>query len=343
MSITTTSTTTQKLETPFTTAALGTDVPFWRSYIAGRPTPTEDFFALINAYHSSKKLTSFSVAHDVGTGPGNIAQRLAPYFNHVVGSDVNDSALAAAPAIVPKEYLPRMTFVKSPAEGLAAPGVIPGDVGVGQTDLITVSECIPLLDTSAALSAFHTLLRPGGTLAIYFYGRPIFADGTDENKKKCDEMYDAIATRICQFNLPMKGTPGFPFHARGVEALESWLDNIAIPSSQWAGVERYKWNYDHPLLFNSHAGFDFEFGRVDRRGEGEKTIEVMDRGFWAEEWGIDNLREYLESVYPNIRRKAGEGWAEVETMLKELETVMGGEGAKRKVSFTVALILATRK
>ncbi|KAF2201581.1 S-adenosyl-L-methionine-dependent methyltransferase [Delitschia confertaspora ATCC 74209] len=333
---TTATTTKQKVETPFTSAALGTDVGFWRAYVAGRPTPTEDFFRLINEYHKSHGNPQFRVAHDVGTGPGNIAERLAPYYEHVVGSDVNESALAAAPSLVPFQYLNRMTFVKSPAEGLAS-GVVPSEVGVGKTDLITVSECIPLLDTQKALEAFHALLKPGGTLAIYFYGRPVFTDG---DAKMCDEIYDKIATRICQFNLPMKDTPGFPFHLRGVEALESWLDNIPIPAEQWTGVQRHKWNYHHPLLFNSHDGFDFEFSRVDRRGEGEKTIEMIDNSFWAEEWDVGQARTYLESVYPNIRMKAGEKWTEVEEMLKELNQAMGGE--RRKVTFTVSLILATK-
>lgn len=333
------SSTSQKFETPFTTAALNSDVAFWRSYIAARPTPTEDFFHLINAYHTGHGDPRTGVAHDVGTGPGNIAARLAQYFDRVVGSDVNENALAAAPALVPVEHLKRMTFVKSPAEELAS-GATPEEVGRGKTDLVVVSECMPLLDAPKALQAFHTLLRPGGTLAIYFYGRPVFADG---DVAACDAIYERIATRICTFLLPFKGTPGFPFHARGAEALVSYLDNIALPSEQWEGVERLKWNCDHPLLFNGKEGYDFEFAPVDRRGEGETSREVIDREFWAEEWDVERVKAYLGSVYPNYREKAGERYSEVEGMLEELRAAMGGGEARRRVSFPVVLILATRK
>ncbi|KAF2245591.1 S-adenosyl-L-methionine-dependent methyltransferase [Trematosphaeria pertusa] len=330
---------TQDLETPFTTGAIGTDVPFWRSYIAGRPSPTEDFFELINDYHTKHGDPNTGVAHDVGTGPGNIAERLAKYFDHVVGSDVNDAALAAAPAIVSKEHLQRMTFVKSPAEGLAA-APIPEDVGKGKTDLVVVSECMPLLDAPKALEAFHTLLRPGGTVAIYFYARPIF---TGDDADKLNAIYDKIATRICTFLLPFKGTPGFPFHARGAEAMGSWLDNIEFPASHWSNVQRHKWNNDIPLLFNSKEGYDFEIERVDRTGPEDVKKEVIDRGFWAEEWDAERVAGYLASVYPNYRKKAGERYSEIEQMVEELREAMGGSGATRTVSFPVVLILATSK
>lgn len=273
----------------------------------------------------------------MGTGPGNIAGRLARYFNHVVGSDVNEQVLDAAPYILPAELLNRMTFVKSPAEALAQK--TPAQVGgQGTTDLITVSECMPLLDAPLALKAFNTLLRPGGTLGIYFYGPAVFADGDVD---KCNAAYNKVATQICTFNQPMKGTPGFPFHLRGAETLISEMDNIPIPTDEWESVERYKWNTDYPLIFNSKEGFDFDFSPVDRRAKGEVTKEVVDRNFWGAEWSIDNVKSYLDSVYPNYRDKAGEQYAKVEAMLEELRLAMWGE--KRKVTFPVVLILATKK
>lgn len=326
------------METPFTSAVRDTDVAFWQSYIAGRPSPTEDFFELINEYHSQHGDATTGVAHDVGTGPGNIAQRLAKYYSHVVGSDVNEAALAAAPAIVPQDYLPRMTFVKSPAEDLTKAN-IPAEVGKGKTDLITVSECMPLLDAPKSLDAFHAMLRTGGTLAIYFYGRPIF---TGSDADKLNTLYDKVATRICKFLLPFKGTPGFPFHQRGAEGLGSWLDNIGMPASQWSNVQRLKWNNDVPLLFNSKDGYDFEFEPVDRTTPEEVKKDVINRSFWAEEWDVERVAGYLASVYPNYRKKAGEQYVEVEEMLEELAAAMGGKEAKKTVSFPVALILATK-
>jgi NAD(P)-dependent dehydrogenase (short-subunit alcohol dehydrogenase family)/SAM-dependent methyltransferase len=273
----------------------------------------------------------------VGTGPGNIAARLGNHFNHVVGSDINESVLDAALSIVPDKILKRMTFVHSPAEALAQN--TPAQVGgQGTTDLITVSECMPLLDETTALKAFHKLLRPGGTLGIYFYGPAVFVDGDAD---RCNAIYDKIATRICSLNQPMKGTPGFHFHLRAAEALVSEMDSIPLPAEDWESVERHKWNCDHSLLFNSKAGFDFDFSPVDRRTKQEVTKEVIDRNFWGAEWGIENVKSYLDSVSPNYRDKAGARYAGLEAMFEELHAAMGRE--KRKVTFPVVLILATKK
>lgn len=193
---------------------------------------------------------------------------------------------------------------------------------------------MPLLDAPEALEAFHNMLRPGGTLAIYFYGRPIFPDPV------CDTIYDRMATRIYQSLLPFKGTPGELFHRRGAEGLVSFLDNIALPASEWQNVERHKWNCDYPLLFNSPEGFDFEFQPVDRRAEGEITHDVVDREFWAYEWDADDVKCYLDSVYTYYRERAGESYAEIEAMREELRAAMAG---KQKVTFSVVLVLGTKK
>ncbi|KAH8698793.1 S-adenosyl-L-methionine-dependent methyltransferase [Talaromyces proteolyticus] len=338
MSLTTTNTP-ATVETPFTTGALSSDADFWAKYIASRPTPSEEFFRVIQDYHSSHGDSTTALAHDVGTGPGNIAERLLRYYDHVVGSDVNKRALVAAPSLIPQDKVQRMTFVHSPAENLLAGGVVPADVGAGKTDLVVVSECMPLLDAPKALDAFHGLLRVGGTLAIYFYGRPIFTSGQDP--AHLDSLYDRIATKICSFLLPFKGTPGFPFHKRGAEALVSCLDNIPLPSGAWADVVRYKWNTNVTLLFNSKAGFDFDFEPVDRREDGEVTKEIRDRTWWQDEWDADRVKSYLDSVYPSYIEKAGDRYVEIEQGIEELREAMGG--GKVKVSFPVALILATKK
>ncbi|KAG7287777.1 hypothetical protein NEMBOFW57_007292 [Staphylotrichum longicolle] len=335
----TTTTTTTKVETPFTTGAIQQDAAFWREYIASRPSPPEEFFRVIQDYHRTHGDPTTALAHDVGTGPGNIAERLLRYYDRVVGSDVNKHALAAAPELVSSDLIKRLTLVHSPAESLAD-AVDETIGGKGKTDLTTVSECIPLLDAPRALAAFRSLLRTGGTLAIYFYGRPIFTGGPDP--ARLDALYDRIATRICSFLLPFKGTPGFPVHQRAAEALVSQLDSIALPSAEWEDVIRYKWNADVSLLFNSKEGYDFEFEPVDRREEGETTEEIRDRTWWQDEWDADRIKAYLDSVYPSYIEKAGPvRYAEIEQGIDEFRELLGG--GKVTVSFPVVLILATKK
>lgn len=309
------------------------EIPCFVSLSLSRDSSNLDLLLTLQRHGDS----SNKIAHDVGTGPGNIAARLTKYFDLVVGSDINGGALEAAPAVVSGDALKRMAFVHSPAEAVAhsTPAQYGGQ---GTTDLVTVSECMPLLDAPGALKAFHTLLRPGGTLAIYFYGPALF---TDTKLDVCNAIYDQIATRICTFNQPMKGSPGFPFHLRAGEALLSEMDSLAIPAEEWASIERTKWNCDHPLLFNSKAGFDFDWTPVDRRGPNERTFEISDRTFWEHRWGINEIRSYLDSVYPNWRDKAGTKAAELEPLFEQLARALNDE--KTKVTFPVVLILATKK
>lgn len=335
-------------------ATLDSDAQFWKSYIAARPSPSEDLFHLITKHHALHSEGRTKVAHDVGTGPGNIATRMLLYFDRVVGSDVNATALAAAPKLVGPDQAARLTFVQSPAEQLGSAAAAAVEAA-GDTDLVVVSECMPLLDPVRALDAFHGLLRPRGTLAVYFYGRPVFVmpsgecNGAAEREKeqavvdKCNMIYDRLAVRVCQFLWPFQGSPGFLFQRRGAEALASSLDSIAIPADKWTNVRRTKWNhkFGDGLLFSGRQGFDFEIAEVDNLGPGEETVAADGEGHWTAQWGADCIGAYLSSVFPNYEAKAGGRRSEVTAMLEEMRGVL--VGGKRKVVFPAVLILATRK
>ncbi|KAI0112222.1 S-adenosyl-L-methionine-dependent methyltransferase [Nemania sp. FL0031] len=321
--------------------ALDNGNAFWRAYISNRPAPPESFLQLIYNYHQENGDPRTAVAHDVGTGPGNIAQRLLPYFDYVVGSDVADDALNMARVLIPPDDLKRMMFVHSPAEELVkAP--LPKHAGPGETDLLLVSECMPLLDAPRAVQAFHTMLRPGGTLAIYFYGRPIFVGS---NSETYNAIYRQIADTAVQCLHPFKGTPIFPAYYSSGTTLLSWLDNIELPTESWENVERRKWNHDHLLAFCSEEGYDFEIKLVDRTHPGETKKQTIDREFWAREMSVDGLAAYLVSVLPGYRSRpeTADRVAKVDEMLQQLQVAMGGKDSKAKVTFPVVLILATKK
>lgn len=321
---------------PFTSAAQNSSIEFWRAYCDARPSPTEDFFQQIVAYHKAHGETSCDVAHDVGTGPANVAWRLAPYFRRVVGSDINDSALEAGLHLVPERYRSVVTLIKASAEDLAS-AALPSGAGVGETDLVVISMAMPLIDAEKTMAASHALLRPGGSLAIYVYGRPIFPS------EELNTLYEGLASRICSFFLPFAGAPGEPAHRRSADTLASYLDNIAVPPASWAHVERHKWNVDRPLIFNGRQGYDFDWNPVDRRAPGETNVELVNRNLWQQHWDISQVKAYLASNYPRHQERAGARYSELEPMYAELEQAMGGPSVKSAISFPVVLILATKK
>ncbi|KAJ8108147.1 hypothetical protein ONZ43_g6515 [Nemania bipapillata] len=339
-------TSTNYITNPFTKGVASQGVQdkgdaFWRAYIANRPSPPESFLQLIVNYHKENGDPRTAVAHDVGTGPGNIAHRLLPYFDYVVGSDVSKDVLDIASILIPPDDLKRMEFVCCPGEDLAEAS-FPKHAGLGETDLLIVSECMPLLDPSKALQAFHAMVRPGGTLAIYFYGRPIFVG---DNSETYNAMYSRIADSALQCLHPLKGTPSFPSYYRSATTLHSWLDNIEIPTESWENVERRKWNYDYPLSFCGKAGYGFDVEKEDRTHPGETKTQTIDRDFWAEEMGVDRLAAYLASVWPGYRSRpdTADRVAKVDEMLQQLQVAMGGSDLQAKVTFPVTLILATKR
>ncbi len=59
----------------------------WENYLAQRPDYTASmFYDLVWAYHK-RHSDCYVLAHDVGTGPGNVAEVLAKRFQRVVASD----------------------------------------------------------------------------------------------------------------------------------------------------------------------------------------------------------------------------------------------------------------
>ena len=300
----------------------------WLKYMEDRPEYSKSFYDLIWDYHKSHS-NHWTLAHDVGTGPGCVADELHPRFEKVIAADPNTSYTTLAEKRFSGE---NVTVKQCRAEDLAT---VIGPEGHGNVDLITLGQCVDLMDTEQAFSGFAKLLRPGGTLAIWMYGRPIFAE---KGQKKSQEIYNQIATNAYLKISPIKGTVWQ--HRCTVSA--AWLDNIGFPSEDWTDVQRTKWNHDKPMSFVPEELYDFEIKYKDSVGPDEKVEKRIDRDFWARKWcTVYWVKRFMEAQFP---------WStdnEVNVHLtpidKDLEKAMGGKGAKTKICWPAVLILATRK
>ena len=240
----------------------------WTKYTTNRPVYSPSFYDRIWDYHQSHS-NHWNLAHDVGTGPGNVAEVLSTRFDKVIASD--PSAFHTAVARRHLLSAPNVTVEQCRAEDLVP---LVGPDGHGKADLITLAECIPLMDAEQAFSGFAKLLRPGGTLAVWFYGKPIFAE---RGQERSQQIYNQIAGKAFSRIFPMKGT----VWENSYTVMASWLDNIGYSSEDWTDVERIKWNHDNPLCFLPEEYFDFELEYKNRVSPGEKVEECIDRDFWA--------------------------------------------------------------
>lgn len=301
----------------------------WIKYTTHRPAYSPSFYDRIWQYHRSHS-DHWSLAHDVGTGPGNVAEVLGARFDKVVASDPSAFHTAVAQRRLAGS---NVTVEQCRAEDLVA---LIGSDGRGKADLITLAECIPLMDAERAFSGFAELLRPGGTLAIWFYGKPIFAGVGQE---KSQQIYNRIAAKAFSRIFPIKGT----IWQQAFTVMASWLDNIGFPVEYWTNVERTKWNHDKPLSFLPEEYFDFDVKYKTAVALDEKVEEAVDRGFWAkEQCGVDWVEGFIDAQFP-WKSTDDEVSAQLKPMYKELEEAMGGTGSKTTIAWPVVLLLATRK
>ena len=146
---------------------------YWDNYLETRAEYSRNFYDQILEYHRlhNDGLTK-GIAHDVGTGPGQVALEMSKHFDKVIASDNNETLLAAAAARIENLDVKcnHITWEAAAAEDLSSKHK------PGSAAMLTAAECLPLLDIPRAMSTFDHILQPKGTLAAWFYGTPVFSE-----------------------------------------------------------------------------------------------------------------------------------------------------------------------
>lgn len=104
-------------------------------------------------------------AWDCATGSGQAALGLAPHFRQIVATDASAEQIRHAAAH------PAIDFQVAPAEasGLAEHSI----------DLVTVAQAAHWLDLPRFYAEAARVLKPGGVLALWGYGRMVLSDEMD--------------------------------------------------------------------------------------------------------------------------------------------------------------------
>lgn len=205
-------------------------------------------------------------------------------------------------------------------------------------DLITAAECMPLMDTDAAVAGFAKLLRPGGALAMWFYGKPRFVEAVFVDK--CQPLLEKILTLSFKKVVYGGGPEKRAAWQRAMRGMESWLDDVALPEEQWGDVKRTKWNTHARLPFFEKEACDFPVERVSRVGKGEEVEEVKDDAFWERKWDFEGVNGFIQACFPGVMEMQAED-EEIQQLLSELREGMGGE--VRRFTWPAVLVLATRR
>ncbi|ESU26231.1 methylase involved in ubiquinone/menaquinone biosynthesis [Flavobacterium limnosediminis JC2902] len=105
-------------------------------------------------------------ALDVATGNGQLASKLAEYFQKVYATDISENQLKQAPKIS------NVIYIKMPAERT--------DFRAEKFDLIAVAQAIHWFDFDAFYKEIYRILKPDGVFAVIGYG--LFSTNEDSDK-----------------------------------------------------------------------------------------------------------------------------------------------------------------
>lgn len=267
--------------------------------------------------------------------------KLAHRFPHVIATDINEEhIIEARRRCAHLKATRKVEFAACKAEDLASPSsslaLEPSSV-----DFIAAAECMPLVDTDVVISTFARLLRPGGTLAMWFYGRPRFAEA--DYVQSCQPLLDRILDRSFRKTVSGGGVEHQQAWKKALQGMRSWLDDIALPARQWQDVRRHKWNTHADLPFFGDDAIDFEApAPLSRVLKVEKVTEERDDGFWGLEWSPRGVRDFVEASFPGLKERQDKDDV-LQDLMREIEAAMGGVKAVRKFTWPAVLVLAARR
>lgn len=130
-------------------------------YVRYRPHYPETLFEYLNSL-----VQNHDVAWDCGTGNGQVALGLTPYFTKVYASDASPQQIANAikhdPQSGSRLRRARIEYFVSPAESTSLTS--------SSVDLITVGQAFHWFDSTRFFTEAQRVLKPDGILAIWCYG-----------------------------------------------------------------------------------------------------------------------------------------------------------------------------
>jgi SAM-dependent methyltransferase len=172
-----------------------------------------------------------ATAWDCATGSGQAALGLAPHFSHVVATDASAKQIHHAIPHPPIDY----RVAPAEASGLAERSV----------DLVTVAQAAHWFDLPRFYAEVARVLKPGGVIALWGYGRMVLPGNMDEPFRRfyadtvgpywpperalIDDAYRSLDFPFAEIEAPA-------FSIEVAWTLPRLLDYL----STWSAVRRYR-------------------------------------------------------------------------------------------------------
>ena len=195
-------------------------------YAEFRPTYPDELFAWLAGLCDTR-----DCAWDCATGSGQAAAGLAPHFTQVIATDASAEQIAHADAPA------NVSLRVAPAEASGLPD--------NSIDLVTVAQAAHWFELPRFFAEVQRVLKPGGVLALWGYGRLDLPGGMDE-----------IFQRFYSETVGPYWPPERKWIDDGYRSLEFPFSEIAAPAffievewdlprlldylSTWSAVKRYR-------------------------------------------------------------------------------------------------------
>lgn len=197
-----------------------------RDYARARPGYPAPLFEWLAANARGRRL-----AWDVGTGNGQAARGLAPFFDRVHATDASPEQIAEA------RGPDAIGFACEPAEHCS--------LADASADLVTAGQAMHWFELSAFYREVKRVLRPGGMLAVWTYQLNRIDPEVDRHVRWFFD--DVIGTywppERVHVEAGYQDLP-FPFAERSVPAFglatEWGLDRFLAYVDTWSAVRRYR-------------------------------------------------------------------------------------------------------
>ncbi|ODQ78730.1 hypothetical protein BABINDRAFT_162423 [Babjeviella inositovora NRRL Y-12698] len=193
------------------------------NYNLFRPTYSTSFYEHLMKYHNGPT----SLVVDVGCGPGTAARALLPFFDKVSGHDASAAMIATANSKaaenLPPQDFERVSFHVSSSEDM-------GDVESGTADMVTVAQAIHWFNHKLFFQEVLRVLKPGGTLAYWYYVDPVFPKYPALNKIADNFIYDDPRYLGSYWEQP------------GRNLLRGFLKDVAVPEHSFTQVKKFEFH-----------------------------------------------------------------------------------------------------
>lgn len=291
-----------------------------KAYAAGRPGYSSALLQVVIQHHVEAGGMLGTVL-DVGCGPGTATQSLAPHFEDAIGVDSGEQMIEMARRIGGTTRSGRSTrYELCSAENLTQ---LSG-VAEGSVDMVTAAMAAHWFDMDGFWHAVASLLRPGGTVALWtlssFYCHPATPNAAavqahlfrlERGVLAPFELPSSRLSRDMYRNLPMP-----------------WSLTPPLPAFRKDEMVRREWDVDGVLS----DGHDF-FG-----GSTETSLDELERGL-----GTSSMVTRWREAHAD---QAGTEDDCVRRMMRDVRQAMGveaGQDAKIRASGATALIMLRKQ